>query len=632
MTDFSKPAEVQHCLNVIEAAVNNASANGMYVCINFHSAFQGPLNIAYARQFWNVVAPYFKNRTHVIYEFSNEPVPNATTFYLGDRGNDTKWQAELYNICRSAAPNTFILIMSPPSVEGDFSNNNPFVKGVQKFESLVGSVDWTKTGVGYHTYYMGWDGANNKRLESSVPIRALHRAYPAMPTEISWPAGVVNELNTGTSMDGELYQIQTLERLGVGWWLWAVSHPDNSTEGWYRNWPKAKADAMAKGYFWAKDGITLVPDNEPPTKPGAITVSNITSMGALLNWAASTDNRGVLTYEIYNGSVLLGISNTNSFVIKNANGGTTFNISVKAKDGSANMSVSSNVVTFTTALVDATIKQTDAAPQIDGIKEALWNGNVYNVANLTLGAVSNQSDLSGTWTALWDATNLYIFVRVKDDAITVDSGTSWWDDDRVEVFIDAAFSRTNTYGARQYQYYIRPGENNLKEVKLNAIANTQVAYAAVAGGYNIEMRIPFATLGITPLINAKIGLDLQIGDDDNGGAIDAKLAWFATDDNSWQNPSLLGVAKLGDNTISSNTETLNPSVIISPNPATNKITISNIAPNSTLTISTIDGKLILQELSVNGVAEVDVTLWKRGIYICMIKNEKGLFSKKIILN
>ena len=146
------------------------------------------------------------------------------------------------------------------------------------------------------------------------------------------------------------------------------------------------------------------------------------------------------------------------------------------------------------------------------------------------------------------------------------------------------------------------------------------------------MKIPFATLGITPLTDAKIGLDVQIGDDDNGGAIEAKLAWFATDDNSWQNPSLLGVAKLGDNTISSNTETLNPSVIILPNPATNRITISNIAPNSTLTISTIDGRLILQNLRVNTVADVDVALWERGVYICLIKNETGLFSKKVILN
>ena len=38
----------------------------------------------------------------------------------------------------------------------------------------------------------------------------------------------------------------------------------------------------------------------------------------------------------------------------------------------------------------------------------------------------------------------------------------------------------------------------------------------------------------------------MINDDDNGGGRDGKLAWNATADDAWQNPSLLGTGILAD--------------------------------------------------------------------------------------
>lgn len=47
--------------------------------------------------------------------------------------------------------------------------------------------------------------------------------------------------------------------------------------------------------------IAVAADTSPPTQPGAITVSSVTSTGASLKWAASRDNIGIEGYRVYRG-------------------------------------------------------------------------------------------------------------------------------------------------------------------------------------------------------------------------------------------------------------------------------------------------------------------------------------------
>jgi len=349
ITDFNDPAQVQHCLQVLEAAVNNASANGLYACINFHSAWKGPQSPSYSAAFWNVVAPYFANRTHVIYEVSNEPVAGSGGFTVaGDRGTDLSTQVSLYNICKNAAPNTMRIMFSPPSIE-DMPGNTPFIQGIQRFESQIpGGVDWSTTAAGYHTYYMGWNTSCNCARTTSEPIRVLHRSYPGFPTEINFPTGVLAApYNNCPSLDGETYQTQTLERLGTGWWLWAVSHPDSSPEGWYSNWNFVKNDAVTKNYFWAKDPIAT--DTLAPTPPTALAATNVTASTATLTWGPSTDNVGLTNYEVFKNGLSLGTAPTTTFSATGLGCATTLAFTVKARDYAGNLSLASNALTVTTA-------------------------------------------------------------------------------------------------------------------------------------------------------------------------------------------------------------------------------------------------------------------------------------------
>ena len=206
--------------------------------------------------------------------------------------------------------------------------------------------------------------------------------------------------------------------------------------------------------------------------------------------------------------------------------------------------------TFATAMLQADheVGQTASAPSIDGNIEASWNSaNSQTIANIVLGSVTGGNDLSGSFRTLWDSSNLYLLVQVNDDAQQNDSGTQSWDDDSVEVYIDANNDRPASYGSDDYRYHFVWNGSSLtiKELQHNAVAGVVAARVATATGYIIEVQLPWSTLGQSSVaVNALLGLDLHINDDDDGGSRDGKKAWFNTADTSWQSPGTFATARL----------------------------------------------------------------------------------------
>lgn len=110
------------------------------------------------------------------------------------------------------------------------------------------------------------------------------------------------------------------------------------------------------------DGSTLISGKEPtgtttdttaPTVPGTPVASGITTVGASLTWAASTDaGSGVAGYELYRvqGSTqtLVGTTTAASYILRDLTPGTSYSYVVKAKDVAGNVSAASAAVTFTT--------------------------------------------------------------------------------------------------------------------------------------------------------------------------------------------------------------------------------------------------------------------------------------------
>jgi hypothetical protein len=202
------------------------------------------------------------------------------------------------------------------------------------------------------------------------------------------------------------------------------------------------------------------------------------------------------------------------------------------------------------AQVNLQIPSTNVAPIIDGTIDAVWGTSQSQLLEHTIvpvgGSVSS-SDFSAYFKTLWDTKALYVLAVVTDDSKINDSGEIW-QDDAVEVYIDIDNNKLSTFGTNDYAYTFR-----WNDPAITGVPNTGVEFKMVGTttGYILEVKFPWSTLGLTsPQSGVLLGYDLQIHDDDDGGARDNKFAWFATTDDSWYNPSLFATAKLvGDVTV-----------------------------------------------------------------------------------
>lgn len=283
------------------------------------------------------------------------------------------------------------------------------------------------------------------------------------------------------------------------------------------------------------------------------------------------------------------------------------------------------------------INKANTAPVIDGTIDAIWNNSKVltgNVSKLLSGTVSNSSDLSGSFKALWDASYLYILADVSDDTKVNDS-QNVYDDDAVEVYVDINNDKTTTYGANDVQYSFGWNDGTTVGALPSGRSVTGIAYTAVArtGGYIIEAKIPWATIQGTPAIDQLIGIDFMINDDDDNGTRDGKLAWNAATDNAWQDPSLFGTAKLVDEIITAvggEDPGMNVSgILCHPNPFTNDVTVNVIGEFEYL-LQSASGEIIY-----SGVGKNQIILGNdlsQGIYILKIKQSETSKVVKICKN
>jgi tetratricopeptide (TPR) repeat protein len=198
-------------------------------------------------------------------------------------------------------------------------------------------------------------------------------------------------------------------------------------------------------------------------------------------------------------------------------------------------------------LQTAQIKKTSQAPVIDGQAEDVWSqAKKYQLTNSIYSPASSAQDLSAYYKAMWDQENLYLLVDVTDDVLKNDSEEFYYDD-TVEIFIDADNSRDSQYGEHDYTYdFCWDRTNPRMEERGQLYQKDDIKYALVTtdNGYRLEIKFPWQALGAKPFPGAKIGLDVHVNDDDDGGERDTKLTWSDQQDNAWQNPKVFGIAEL----------------------------------------------------------------------------------------
>ncbi len=195
----------------------------------------------------------------------------------------------------------------------------------------------------------------------------------------------------------------------------------------------------------------------------------------------------------------------------------------------------------------ATICPAAVAPVIDGKVDDIWNAaKPYKIANSLYDPPKSSGDLSAEYKTMWDENNLYLLVEVTDDILKHDtSPENWYESDSVEVYIDATDSKAAQYGQTDYQYGFNWDKTSplMQEAKHGRTNGVQYALVTTDTGYRVEAKFPWSTLGAKPSPGAKIGLDVQVNDNDAEGKRHAKIAWHATEDNAWETPQAFGNAE-----------------------------------------------------------------------------------------
>ncbi len=93
------------------------------------------------------------------------------------------------------------------------------------------------------------------------------------------------------------------------------------------------------------NAIEIVPtggtpaDTEPPTQPGPLSFTGVSSTSVTVNWTASTDNVGVTGYRVFRDGAQIAAVATLSFTDSSAASDTTYSYSVVAVDAAGNTSL-----------------------------------------------------------------------------------------------------------------------------------------------------------------------------------------------------------------------------------------------------------------------------------------------------
>jgi endoglucanase len=115
----------------------------------------------------------------------------------------------------------------------------------------------------------------------------------------------------------------------------------NAALAWLANWAAEKA------------GSGGTPIDSPPTAPGTPTVSGITASSASLTWTASTDERGVVGYDVVRiqggAQAVVATTATVSAMLTGLTADTDYTIAVRARDTAGQTSALSPAATFRTA-------------------------------------------------------------------------------------------------------------------------------------------------------------------------------------------------------------------------------------------------------------------------------------------
>jgi chitodextrinase len=213
----------------------------------------------------------------------------------------------------------------------------------------------------------------------SVPTSLSATAASQTQVNLSWSASTDNVGVAGYKVSRNGVQVATVT---------TTTYQDlGLTPGTTYTYSVAAWDAAGNtsGQSTTVNATTPTPDTTPPSTPGGLRTTPVSSTEIDLNWLASTDNVGVTGYKVYRNGVPAG-STTGSLAYKD-NGltpGTGYSYTVSALDAAGNESPQSIAVLATTPAPDTAPPTVPTGLNVTGATTSQltlnWSASTDNVA------------------------------------------------------------------------------------------------------------------------------------------------------------------------------------------------------------------------------------------------------------
>jgi hypothetical protein len=334
----------------IDKCVANAEQTGMYLVLNYHDfpyddgagGYTEDQRWQMCRDFWNVAASRYANKTNVIFEPTNEPYQNLVKL----EQQIVPRIKPIYTLIRSAAPNTPSLWVTPwcPGNDGDpsaYRNLTQISNACSSFINWSSGIDL----LGWHLYPGDptWGNNPSVKLQQAVDNFVFNTNVPSFCTEFGdivhddWNTNIVSYY--GFKM--EQGALETKWKVSwMDWWSGGRSNGNFQLYGLQRT----KAKAVADGYYWTKDNFNVnIPPSCSITSPS--NGASLTALASIIINANANDVNGSITkVEFYQGSTLLGSDNLSPYNLTwGGVGAGSYTLTVKAYDNDGAVTTSSPV-------------------------------------------------------------------------------------------------------------------------------------------------------------------------------------------------------------------------------------------------------------------------------------------------
>ena len=110
-------------------------------------------------------------------------------------------------------------------------------------------------------------------------------------------------------------------------------------------------------------------DTQPPSVPGNVAQTNVTSSSITISWTASTDNFGVVGYEVLTDGVLAGSTASTLFAITSLRCGAMYTIGVRALDAAGQRSAAASILVATAGCPDTTAPSPPSALTVTSVNQ-----------------------------------------------------------------------------------------------------------------------------------------------------------------------------------------------------------------------------------------------------------------------